>query len=56
MEDVWPVVLTGVAGLLIGGVYSFAKSKRVLPAVVLGVLAAIALVGAVLWLLPQEGA
>jgi hypothetical protein len=54
VEDVWPIVLMGVGGLLVGGVYSAAKAKRTIPAVVLGVLAAVALAGAVLWWWPNS--
>ena len=55
MEDVLPILLMGVAGLMFGGVYSMAKAKRIVPAVVIGVLALVALAGAVLWWLPQGG-
>jgi hypothetical protein len=53
MDDVWPIVLMGVGGLFAGGVYSMAKAKRTVPAVVLGVFAVLALAGAVLWWWPQ---
>jgi hypothetical protein len=43
------VILLGVAGFLAGGVYATWKSARSL-AVVLGVAAAVAVGGAVLWL------
>ena len=39
-----------------GGVYSMAKAKRTVPAIVVGVLAVVALAGAVLWWWPQGGA
>lgn len=56
MNDVWPIILMAVAGLLVGGVYSMAKAKRTIPAIVVGAAALIALAGAVLWWWPQGGA
>ncbi|MGH8794852.1 MAG: hypothetical protein ACRDXX_19700 [Stackebrandtia sp.] len=53
MNDVWPIVLTGVAGLLVGGVVSMLKEGRKVAAIVVGVLAGLALAGAVAWWWPQ---
>ncbi|MGH8876217.1 MAG: hypothetical protein ACRD0P_02570 [Stackebrandtia sp.] len=47
-----PIVLMGAGGLLLGGVISAVKAKRVVAAIVLGVLSLVALAGAVLWWLP----
>lgn len=47
-----PILLMGVGGLLLGGVISAAKAKKTVPAIVLGVLAAVAIAGAVLWWWP----
>ncbi len=55
MGAVWPIVLLGVAGILIGGAYSLfrqgAGKAQVLLVCALGVLAG---VGGVLWLLPES--
>ncbi|ADD43646.1 hypothetical protein Snas_3994 [Stackebrandtia nassauensis DSM 44728] len=47
-----PILMIGVGGFLIGGVVSAAKAKKPLPAIVLGVLAAVAIAGGILWLWP----
>ncbi|GAA4898087.1 hypothetical protein LX16_0998 [Stackebrandtia albiflava] len=56
MESVWPIVLMGAAGLLVGGTYSMFRQERRAAAVVCGVLALVALAGAVLWWWPQGAA
>jgi len=43
------IALVFLAGILIGGSYTFVKSRRFVPAVLLGVAAAAVLAGAVLW-------
>ena len=43
------IVMVFVAGILIGGAYTFVKSQRFVLAVILGLAAAAALAGAVLW-------
>jgi hypothetical protein len=48
-KDVVVVVLLAVAGFLLGGVYSTYKTAKVL-AVILGLCAAIAVGGAVVWM------
>lgn len=53
MEDVLPILLMGFGGLLIGGVISMTKAKKPVAAIVLGLLAALAIAGAVLWWLPS---
>ncbi len=49
MNSWYPIVLLVLAGFLIGGVYSFAKAKRYPAAVILGIAAALSLLGALLW-------
>lgn len=49
MQDYLPVLLLGVAGFLIGGVYTTWKSARGC-AVVLAVAAVLAVVGGIGWL------
>jgi hypothetical protein len=54
MAAVWPILLLGVAGLLVGGAVSVHRqggSKGVVG--VLGVLGALAAAGGVLWLVPD---
>lgn len=53
MDDVWPIILMGVGGFLIGGIFAMAKAKRVIAAVVVAVLAVLALAGAAAWWVPQ---
>ncbi|CAM3167224.1 hypothetical protein [Stackebrandtia soli] len=54
MDDIWPIVLMGAAGLLVGGSFSMYKQDSKRAAIVLGVLAAIALAGAILWWWPSS--
>jgi len=53
VSDILPIVLFALAGLLIGGAYSLGKqgANRGLL-IVLAVLATLALIGGLLWLLP----
>jgi hypothetical protein len=53
VSSVWPVLLLGVAGLLVGGAISMHRqgSGRV-PVVLVGLLSVVALVAGVLWLFP----
>jgi hypothetical protein len=56
MNSVLPVAMFALAGVLVGGAYSLHKQGAGRMAVaVLGVLAALAAAGGVLWLLPGEG-
>jgi hypothetical protein len=48
-KEVIVVILLAVAGFLVGGVYSTYKTAKVL-AVVLGVCAAVAVGGAIVWM------
>ena len=48
-KEVVVIGLLAVAGFLVGGVYSTYKTAKIL-AVVLGILAAVAVGGAVVWL------
>ena len=51
MDAVLPILLLGLAGLLVGGVISMARQGASKPAIVImGLLAAIATVAGVLWL------
>jgi len=55
MSSVMPVALMALAGVLVGGAWSMHKqgaSRATI--VVLGVLAAVALAGGILWLIPGE--
>ena len=54
MDDLWPIILMAVAGLFVGGSYSMYKQDSKKASVVLGVLAAIALAGAILWWWPSS--
>lgn len=45
----WPIVMMGVAGLLVGGVYSMAKAKKYVAAGIVGAMALLALVAAYMW-------
>lgn len=49
MTSWWPIVLLALAGFFIGGVYSFAKTKRWFATGVMAMAAALCLVGAALW-------
>jgi hypothetical protein len=54
MGDIWPVLLLALAGVLTGGSYSLHKQGAGRFAVgMVGVLAVAALVGGVLWLIPE---
>lgn len=54
MRGAMPIVLFAVAGLLLGGVLSLRSQGRSKPTlIVLGVLAAIAFLGGVAWMLPK---
>jgi hypothetical protein len=56
MRTVLPVLLFGLAGVLLGGMVSMRRqgAGRV-TLLVMGVLALLATVGGVLWLLPGDG-
>ena len=49
-KEVVVIILLAVAGFLVGGVYSTYKTAKLL-AVILGLAAAVALGGAIVWLL-----
>lgn len=53
MSSVLPILLIGVGGFLLGGVWSLWKNDSKPGAIVLGCLAVGAIVGGVLWLLPS---
>lgn len=54
MSSVIPIVLLGLAGLLVGGLLQMRTNGAGKPTlVVLGVLAALSAAGGVLWLLPE---
>ena len=54
MGSIIPVVLFGLAGVLVGGAISMARQRAAtLPLVVVSLLALIAAAGGVLWLLPK---
>jgi hypothetical protein len=56
VSSVLPVVLMALAGILVGGAWSLHKQGAARGTVaLLGVLAAVALAGGILWLLPGEG-
>jgi hypothetical protein len=50
-KELAEIGLVAVAGILIGGVYSMYKAAKLAAAIVLGVLALIAVGGAVAWFL-----
>lgn len=53
MSSVLPVLLFALAGVLAGGAWSMYRQRaRRTPIVVLGVLAALAFAGGVVWLIP----
>lgn len=55
MNNVLPVVLFGVAGILVGGAFSLHRQGAGRVAIVImATLAAIAAAGGVLWLLPES--
>ena len=55
MSAVWPIILLGVAGLLLGGVLQMRKQGASLYAVgFVAVLALVAAAGGVLWLIPAS--
>lgn len=49
MDSWWSLVLLALAGFFLGGVISFARTKRVLPAIALGIAALLSVMGAVAW-------
>jgi hypothetical protein len=55
VSAVWPVILLGVAGLLLGGVLQMRKQGASLYAVgFVALLALVAAAGGVLWLIPSS--
>jgi hypothetical protein len=55
MRAVWSIVLLGVAGILVGGAVSLRRQGASVVAVALvGVLAALAAAGGILWLIPSS--
>ncbi|MGH3728631.1 MAG: hypothetical protein ACRDTU_07735 [Micromonosporaceae bacterium] len=57
MSSLAPMLLLGVAGLLVGGVWSLRQQGASRTAIVVtGALAVLALVGGLLWLWPEGGA
>ena len=55
MAGVWPVVMLGLAGVLIGGAYSLHRQGAGKVAVgIFGALGVLAGIGGVLWLLPES--
>jgi hypothetical protein len=50
LTDLLPIVLIGFGGFLVGGVFSLRK-KSVPAAVLIGIFAAMCIVGGVLWLI-----
>ncbi len=52
MGSWWPFILLVLAGFFIGGVISFARTKRWFGVVVLGIGAVLCIVGAALWWAP----
>ncbi|MEH1126070.1 hypothetical protein [Micromonospora sp. CPCC 206061] len=56
MNSVLPVVLFALAGVLVGGAWSMHRQGAAKGAVgLVGVLAALAAAGGVLWLIPGDG-
>ena len=56
MRVVWPILLLGVAGILVGGALSLRRQGASRTAVgLVGLLALIAAAGGVLWLIPGPG-
>ena len=56
MSSVLPVALMALAGVLVGGAWSLHRQGAPRANVaVLGVLAAVAFTGGILWLLPGDG-
>ncbi len=54
MRSIWPILLLGLAGILLGGAWSLRKQGSSLVAVgFVGLLALVAAAGGVLWLLPS---
>jgi hypothetical protein len=54
MNAVWPLVLLGVAGLLLGGAYSMIKQGASKVGIALvGLLGLLSAAGGLLWLLPE---
>lgn len=53
MNSWLPIVLIGVGGFLLGGVWSLWKSGAKVFSIILAGFAAAAIVGGVLWLLPS---
>jgi hypothetical protein len=55
MGGVWPVVMLGLAGVLMGGAYSLHRQGAGKVAVaIFGALGVLAGVGGVLWLIPES--
>jgi hypothetical protein len=55
MNAVWPIVLLGLAGILIGGAVSLRKQGASIVAIgIVGTLALVAAAGGVLWLIPKS--
>jgi hypothetical protein len=55
MGGVWPVVMLGLAGVLMGGAYSLYRQGAGKVAVaIFGALGVLAGVGGVLWLIPES--
>ncbi len=53
MSAIWPVLLLGVAGVLVGGAVSMKRQGAgLVPVGLVGVLALLAAAGGVLWLMP----
>jgi hypothetical protein len=54
MQSVFPILLIGLAGIFVGGALSLRRQGAGLPAVIgAGVIAALAGVGGVLWLVSE---
>jgi hypothetical protein len=54
VDSILPVLLLGLAGLLVGGVVQLRRNGAGTPTlVVMGVLATLAAAGGVLWLIPS---
>ena len=54
MRSVWPILLLGVAGILVGGAVSMKRQGASLVGVgIVAALAVLAAAGGVLWLIPR---
>jgi hypothetical protein len=54
MSSIWPVLLLGLAGLLVGGAVSLRRQgSGPVPVGIVALLGVVAAVGGILWLIPS---